>query len=90
MSMQPGGKASAQVVLRSAAGEAPGPAEAIVAANVAQFLPAPDTAAAVQHAVREGGFETGGVAGNSFSITGPTTNRSMCSIESTFVLKSAW
>jgi len=69
MSMDPGRQASAQVVLRSAAGDVPGPAAAITAASLAQYLPAAHQAAAVQQTFREAGFETGELVGNSFSIT---------------------
>ncbi|HEX2079807.1 MAG TPA: hypothetical protein VHG08_18975 [Longimicrobium sp.] len=70
MSLHQSQPASAQVVLRPAAGHAPGAAE-VTAANVAQYLPQAQSAAAVQQAFRDAGFQTSELVGNSFSITAP-------------------
>ena len=62
---------SAQIVLRSASGSAPGPQTAVTSANVHEYLPAAADADAARRAYREAGFEVGEVVGNSFSITAP-------------------
>jgi hypothetical protein len=62
---------SAQVVLRPASGKRIGGKDAITAANVAEYLPAPDVVDAARQAFAKLGFEPGNVAGTSFSITAP-------------------
>ena len=62
---------SAQVVLRPASGKRVSGKDAITAANVAEYLPAPAAAEAARRAFAGLGFQEGNVAGNSFSITAP-------------------
>lgn len=60
---------SAQVVLRSASGKRMAGSAPITAANVADYLPSPETVAAAKRAFSELGFRVGEVAGISFPIT---------------------
>jgi hypothetical protein len=60
---------SAQVILRSAQGKAPGPADRVTSETVAGFAPDPEGAKAAREAFSRAGFEVGGLVGNSFSIT---------------------
>lgn len=62
---------SAQVMLRSASGKAPGGETLVTAENVHEYAPAPEAAEALRRAYAEAGFEVGGLVGNSFSVTGP-------------------
>ncbi len=63
---------SAQVMLRSAGGKAPGARTAVTSENVHEYTPAPETAEAARRAFAEAGFEVGALVGNSFSITAPS------------------
>jgi hypothetical protein len=62
---------SAQVVMRTAAGQAPGDAAPITAANIREHAPAAEAVARVADALSQAGFDVGALAGVSFSITGP-------------------
>ncbi len=63
--------ASAQVIVRSASGTPMRGDVAITAANIADYQPSAEDAAAAQAAFRAAGFEVGPVVGISFSITAP-------------------
>lgn len=60
---------SAQVMLRSASGTAPGGSTAVTAENVRDYLPSSSSITEARRAFAEAGFEVGQVVGNSFSIT---------------------
>jgi hypothetical protein len=62
---------SAQVIVRPAVPRQRGAGPPTVD-NVAEFLPAPDAAQAVQRELTKAGFVVGPLIGNSFSITGPS------------------
>lgn len=60
---------SAQVVLRSAGGTAPGSTTQVTSENVREYLPSSSAVTEARHALEEAGFEVGNVVGNSFSIS---------------------
>jgi hypothetical protein len=62
---------SAQVLLRSASGEAPAGDAVITAATLERYLPSPEAAERVRDRLARAGFEVGPLVGNSFSITAP-------------------
>lgn len=62
---------SAQVVLRSAGGMAPGSTTTITSENVREYLPSTQATAEARLAFQAAGFQVGQAVGNSFSITAP-------------------
>lgn len=62
---------SAQVLLRSASGEAPAGDEVITAETLERHLPSAEAAERVRERLSRAGFEVGPLVGNSFSITAP-------------------
>ena len=70
---------SAQVILRSASGAAIRGDTPITSANIRDYVPSPEDAAAAQEAFAARGFEVGPLVGISFSITAPAET-----FESTF------
>ena len=60
---------SAQVMLHSAGGKAPGPTTQVTSENVREFLPSSSSVTEARRALEAAGFEVGNVVGNSFSIT---------------------
>jgi hypothetical protein len=62
---------SAQVLLRSARGEAPAGDAVITAETLERYLPSTEAAERVREELSRAGFEVGQLVGNSFSITAP-------------------
>jgi hypothetical protein len=62
---------SAQVVMRSASGRSARSGEPITAANLRDYQPSPQAAAAAMEAFASLGFQVGPLVGISFSITAP-------------------
>lgn len=62
---------SAQVMLRSAGGGAPGSTTAVTSENVREYLPSSAAVTEARRAFEAKGFQVGNVVGNSFSISAP-------------------